>query len=47
VVAAWIVLLIGISVVSSTAGGVFKNDFLLSGAESAEAFDFLELNESH
>jgi putative drug exporter of the RND superfamily len=42
VVAAWIVLLVGISFVSSAAGGVFKNDFVLSGAESTEAFDFLE-----
>jgi putative drug exporter of the RND superfamily len=42
VVAAWIVLLLGVSVVSSATGGVFKNDFLLSGAESTAAFDFLE-----
>jgi RND superfamily putative drug exporter len=42
VLAAWLALLVGISIVASAAGGVFKNDFLLSGAESSEAFAFLK-----
>jgi len=42
VVATWIVFPIGISIVGSVAGGVFKNDFALPGSESSDAFDVLE-----
>jgi putative drug exporter of the RND superfamily len=42
VVAAWLVFLVAISVISSAAGGVFRNEFSLAGSESKEASDFLE-----
>jgi RND superfamily putative drug exporter len=42
VVAAWLVFLVAISVFSSAAGGVFRNEFSLAGSESKEASDFLE-----
>jgi putative drug exporter of the RND superfamily len=42
VLAAWVVFLVAVSVVSSAAGGVFRNEFSLRGSESKEASDFLE-----
>jgi RND superfamily putative drug exporter len=42
VLAAWVVFLVGVSVVSSAAGGVFRNEFSLSGSESKQAQTFLE-----
>ena len=42
VVAAWLVFLVAVSVVSSAAGGVFRNEFSLSGSESKQAQTFLE-----
>jgi RND superfamily putative drug exporter len=42
VFAAWVVFLVAVSVVSGAAGGVFRNEFSLSGSESKEASDFLE-----
>src|SRR5919198_5848968 len=42
VLAAWVVFLVAVSVVSSAAGGVFRNEFSLSGSESKEAQTFLE-----
>jgi len=42
VLAAWIGFLIVVSVASSAAGGVFRNEFSLSGSESKQAQQFLE-----
>ena len=42
VVAAWIVLLIGLSGLAQTAGGAFNDDFRLPGSESQDAFDLLQ-----
>ena len=42
VLAAWIAFLIVVSVVASAAGGVFRNEFSLSGSESKQAQTFLE-----
>src|SRR5918995_2604695 len=42
VLAAWVVFLVAVSVLSSTAGGVFRNEFSLAGSDSKEASDFLE-----
>jgi putative drug exporter of the RND superfamily len=42
VLAAWLVFLVAVSVFSSAAGGVFRNEFSLAGSESKEASDFLE-----
>jgi RND superfamily putative drug exporter len=42
VLVGWIVLLVAVFALSQGAGGVFKNDFFLNGAESTEAFDVLE-----
>jgi RND superfamily putative drug exporter len=42
VLAAWVVFLVAVSVFSSAAGGVFRNEFSLRGSESKEAQDFLE-----
>jgi RND superfamily putative drug exporter len=44
VLAVWVVLLIGLSVLASTAGGVFKVQFGLPGSESERAFDILKEN---
>ncbi len=42
VLAAWIVLLVGLSVAASSNGGVFKVQFGLPGSESARAFKILK-----
>jgi putative drug exporter of the RND superfamily len=42
VVAAWVVLLIGLSVVNSAAAGTFRDEFAIPGSESQDAFDLLE-----
>jgi RND superfamily putative drug exporter len=42
VLAAWVVLLVGLVVASNAAGGVFRNEFSLNGSESSAAFDLLE-----
>ena len=42
VLAAWIAFLVVVGVVSSAAGGVFRNEFSLSGSESKQAQQFLE-----
>ena len=42
VLAAWVAFLVVVSVVSSAAGGVFRNEFSLSGSESKQAQQFLE-----
>ena len=42
VLGGWVVLLVGLMVLASTAGGVFKVDFSLPGSESERAFDILE-----
>ncbi|HET6949385.1 MAG TPA: MMPL family transporter [Acidimicrobiales bacterium] len=42
VLPAWVVLLIGLVVLNSTAGGKFLDDFKLPGSESQEATDLLE-----
>jgi RND superfamily putative drug exporter len=42
VLALWVVLLVGLSVLASVAGGVFKVDFALPGSESQRAIDILE-----
>jgi RND superfamily putative drug exporter len=42
VLAVWVVFLVAVSVFSSAAGGVFRNEFSLRGSESKEASDFLE-----
>ncbi len=42
VLAAWVVFLVAVSVSSSAAGGVFRNEFSLSGSESKQAQDLLE-----
>jgi RND superfamily putative drug exporter len=42
VLAAWVVLLVGLIVASNAAGGVFRNEFSLNGSESSAAFDLLE-----
>jgi len=42
VLAAWVVFLVAVSVFSSAAGGVFRNEFSLRGSESKQASDFLE-----
>ncbi len=42
VLGAWVVLLVGLMALASTAGGVFKVDFSLPGSESERAFDILE-----
>ena len=42
VLAAWIAFLVVVSVVSSAAGGVFRNEFSLSGSESKQAQQLLK-----
>ena len=42
VLGVWVVLLVGLMALASTAGGVFKVDFSLPGSESERAFDILE-----
>jgi RND superfamily putative drug exporter len=42
VVAVWIVFLVGVSVIASSAGGVFRNEFSLSGSESNQAQQLLK-----
>ena len=42
VLAAWVVFLVAVSALSSAAGGVFRNEFSLSGSESKQAQDLLE-----
>jgi RND superfamily putative drug exporter len=42
VLAAWVVFLVAVSIFSSAAGGVFRNEFSLSGSESKQAQDLLE-----
>ena len=42
VLAAWVVFLVAVSFVASAAGGVFRNEFSLSGSESTQAQTFLE-----
>jgi RND superfamily putative drug exporter len=42
VLAVWIVLMVGLSAVASSAAGEFDNEFGLPGSESQEAFDLLE-----
>ena len=42
VLVGWIVLLAGLSIVASTAGGAFNDDFRLPGSESQAAFDLLK-----
>jgi RND superfamily putative drug exporter len=42
VVIGWIVLLVAVFALSQSAGGVFENEFALSGSESSDAFDVLE-----
>jgi putative drug exporter of the RND superfamily len=42
VLAAWVVFLVAVSVVSSSAGGVFRNEFSLSDSESDDATKLLE-----
>jgi putative drug exporter of the RND superfamily len=41
----WIVLLVGLVTLNSTAGGKFLDEFSLPGSESQEAFDLLEEHE--
>jgi putative drug exporter of the RND superfamily len=42
VLAAWVVFLVAVSVFSSAAGGVFRNEFSLSGSESKQAQELLK-----
>jgi RND superfamily putative drug exporter len=42
VLVGWLVLLVAVFALSQSAGGVFENEFALSGSESSEAFDVLE-----
>src|SRR6266536_3561922 len=42
VLAAWVVFLVVVSFVSSAAGGVFRNEFSLSGSESKQAQELLK-----
>ncbi len=42
VLAVWLILLVGLSVLASTAGGVFKVEFGLPGSESERAFTILK-----
>src|SRR6266487_1432278 len=42
IVAAWVVFLVAVSVFSSAAGGVFRNEFSLSGSESKQAQELLK-----
>jgi putative drug exporter of the RND superfamily len=42
VLLAWVVLLVGLSVLAQSSGGAFNDDFRLPGSESQEAFDLLE-----
>ena len=42
VLALWVVLLVGLTVLANVAGGVFKVDFALPGSESQRAIDILE-----
>ncbi|MGH9174162.1 MAG: MMPL family transporter, partial [Vicinamibacterales bacterium] len=42
VLAGWVVLLVGLIVLSQVAGGATKTEFSLPGSESQEAFDLLE-----
>jgi putative drug exporter of the RND superfamily len=42
VLAVWVVFLVALSVLSSAAGGVFRNEFSLSGSESKQAQDLLQ-----
>lgn len=42
VLAAWVALLIGFTVLGQAAGGEFSNDFRMPGTESQRAFDLLE-----
>src|SRR5262249_6389773 len=42
VLAAWVVFLVAVSIFSSAAGGVFRNEFSLSGSESKQAQELLK-----
>ncbi len=42
VLAAWVVFLVAVSFVSQAAGGVFRNEFSLSGSESKQAQELLK-----
>src|SRR2546430_266314 len=42
VLGAWVVFLVVVSFVSSAAGGVFRNEFSLSGSESKQAQQLLK-----
>jgi RND superfamily putative drug exporter len=42
VLVAWVVFLVAVSVVSQAAGGVFRNEFSLSGSESKQASNLLK-----
>jgi RND superfamily putative drug exporter len=42
VLAAWVVFLVAVSIFSSSAGGVFRNEFSLSGSESKQAQELLK-----
>ena len=42
VLGAWVVFLVVVSFVSSAAGGVFRNEFSLSGSESKQAQELLK-----
>ncbi len=42
VLAAWVVFLVAVSILSSAAGGVFRNEFSLSGSESKQAQELLK-----
>jgi putative drug exporter of the RND superfamily len=42
VLAVWVVFLVAVSVFSSAAGGVFRNEFSLSGSESEQAQELLK-----
>jgi RND superfamily putative drug exporter len=42
VLGSWLVLVIGLTVLGTVAGGVFKVDFSLPGSESQRAFDILD-----
>src|SRR5919201_1377995 len=42
VLAVWVLFLLAVSVFASSAGGVFRNEFSLSGSESKQAQQLLE-----
>ena len=42
VVAAWLVLLVGLNALNSAAGGTFRDEFKLPGSESQDAVDLLQ-----